>query len=414
MEYTNVSDKLRWYVEFLCDKGHCNRKRLDDLFNTWCPRCCCNTIEDAHKLASKMKGKFLSTEYTNSSSKYEWECENGHQFKSKYTNVTSGKWCKQCLCLSFDQMTTLAEKKGGKCLTVKEEITGSLSSHKFLWECKQGHQWRTTYGSVKNGSWCGICNETINERTCRKIFEFIFNKQFPKRRPGLLKHKNNLELDGYCEELKLAFEYNGEQHYRFIDYFHKTQERFEDDQERDRVKNRLCEENDVQLITIPYTVKYLDLYSFIIEQCIDTVGIPLDTPSSIDYKVLNLSSLSDERLEEIQSYLDEKWTGSKVTSTLYVNNTTSLDFICSKGHSLQQTWGTLISGSFCKQCTYGGVKEKMQERLDTFCLDNKLDCLDKYDKAKTPMRWRCDSCSTSITRSWDSMSKTPHSCQKVF
>jgi GR25 family glycosyltransferase involved in LPS biosynthesis len=33
-----------------------------------------------------------------------------------------------------------------------------------------------------------------------------------------------MELDGYNEALKLAFEYHGKQHFEFIEHFHKNHE----------------------------------------------------------------------------------------------------------------------------------------------------------------------------------------------
>lgn len=410
----SVKNNLRWYIEFTCENKHHNNKRLDCLYTTWCQKCRCNTMEDAHKLATKMNGKFLSESYINVHTKYKWQCENGHIFESLYYNVHIGKWCKQCLCLSFDQLKALAEKKEGKCLTTKEEIgNNAISSYKCLWECKQGHQWKTTYSSVKSGSWCPECNETICERTCRKIFEFIFNNSFPKKRPSWLTNKGNLELDGFCENLNIAFEYNGSQHYNFVEYFHKTQERFETYKERDRIKNKLCEENGVTLINIPYTVKYDNLYSYILDQCMNTVvGVPNDIPEMIDYKVLNLSCISEERIKEIQIYLNENYPGSKIVSTEYVNNTTYLDFTCCNNHQLKSTWGMIISGIFCKECTYGKIRDGMQIRLNDFCVKFNLNCSDKYEKAKTPMNWTCNKCKFAFTRTWDKMTHQYKECQK--
>lgn len=64
-----------------------------------------------------------------------------------------------------------------------------------------------------------------------------------------------MELDLYCEELKLAIEYNGAQHYKFCKFYHTTIENFQQQIARDILKNKLCSKNDVRLITVPYTVK---------------------------------------------------------------------------------------------------------------------------------------------------------------
>jgi len=75
-----------------------------------------------------------------------------------------------------------------------------------------------------------------------------------------------MELDGYNQDLKIAIEYNGKQHYVFPNGFHKTIEEFEKQKERDLLKLDLCDKNGVYLITVPYTIelkfisKYIEYY----------------------------------------------------------------------------------------------------------------------------------------------------------
>lgn len=104
-----------------------------------------------------------------------------------------------------------------------------------------------------------------NEKKCREVFESIFGVSFPTVRPLFLKRANgkSLELDGYNDKLKLAFEYNGAQHYKFSPRFHSSPKDFRDQQERDVEKRRMCLAAGVTLIEIPYTVKYQDLEAFI-------------------------------------------------------------------------------------------------------------------------------------------------------
>lgn len=104
-----------------------------------------------------------------------------------------------------------------------------------------------------------------NEKKCREIFENIFRRPFPSARPDFLRRKNGycLELDGWCPELKLAFEYQGSQHYKFNKRFHRSMEDFEKQKQRDEEKKKLCEKHGVKLIEIPYTVPYEKLESYI-------------------------------------------------------------------------------------------------------------------------------------------------------
>jgi len=118
------------------------------------------------------------------------------------------------------------------------------------WECQKGHTWKATFDNVKRSTWCPKCWEGRNEKLCREIFEKIYQKPFVKTRAIF---GNKLELDGYCEELKLAFEYNGAQHYKTISYWHHTPDSLQKQQARDLKKARLCEEKGIKLITIPYT-----------------------------------------------------------------------------------------------------------------------------------------------------------------
>lgn len=110
-----------------------------------------------------------------------------------------------------------------------------------------------------------IKNRKIHETKCRQIIESIYKKPFPSTRPDWLKnHTNkNLELDMYNEELKLAIEYDGEQHYKYSPFFHKSEKDFIKQKERDKLKEDICKQKGIRLIRIPYTVKFNELEKYI-------------------------------------------------------------------------------------------------------------------------------------------------------
>jgi len=101
--------------------------------------------------------------------------------------------------------------------------------------------------------------------TCETL-ESIYGMPFPTVRPNFLKNpdtKRNLELDCYNEDLKLAAEYNGEQHYKFPNRFHKTQREFMSQVRRDRLKIEMCELQGIHLISIPWSIGHSLIPDFI-------------------------------------------------------------------------------------------------------------------------------------------------------
>lgn len=121
--------------------------------------------------------------------------------------------------------------------------------------------------------------ESKGELECRRVLEEIFGRQFPKNRPNFLRNpvtsneldSNNLELDCYNPDLKLAVEYNGIQHYKYVPYFHKSKDAFQNQKYRDYMKREMCEKNGITLIEVPYTVKVPDIKSFLLSK-LSSVG----------------------------------------------------------------------------------------------------------------------------------------------
>jgi hypothetical protein len=67
--------------------------------------------------------------------------------------------------------------------------------------------------------------ESSGETECRRAAEKLTGKAFPKKRPDFLRNGvtgANLEIDCFCEELKIGIEYNGAQQFRYTHYFHSS------------------------------------------------------------------------------------------------------------------------------------------------------------------------------------------------
>jgi hypothetical protein len=109
--------------------------------------------------------------------------------------------------------------------------------------------WPVTVASiVVQGSWCPDCARlgNVGEVYVRAILEETFGKPFPSVQPDWLMGEKGraLELDGYCEELALAFEYQGPHHGSDPAV-----------QRNDRLKRQVCMRLGITLVEVAATNK---------------------------------------------------------------------------------------------------------------------------------------------------------------
>lgn len=107
------------------------------------------------------------------------------------------------------------------------------------------------------------------ELKAKFMLEHVFKRPFVKVRPDFLYNDvtgYNLELDLYNPELKLAIEINGDQHYKFIPFFHRNKDAFTKQRYRDEMKKWKCKEAGITLISVPYSVGEKGLQPYLFKQ----------------------------------------------------------------------------------------------------------------------------------------------------
>jgi len=211
--------------------------------------------------------------YTAQQSSNVWLCLiHNKEFKTNFKNIkTRNSGCSVChkekLINTFENIgkkhtiediSTYIKSERSGAILLSNTYSNQNSRIKVM--CKNKHIFdRVGFNSLKV-SWCSKCKPST-ENKCREIFETKFNKKFPSVRPNFLRNPKtgrNLELDGYCEELKLAFEYDGRMHYEEWSKKTRTDDQIKKHgslqlrQECDLFKTKTCRDLGITLIRIPY------------------------------------------------------------------------------------------------------------------------------------------------------------------
>lgn len=142
-------------------------------------------------------------------------------------------------------MQKMAESRGGKLVSTAWQ--GSAAQYEF--RDATDHAFTSDYSNVMRGRWSPYEGK-ISEPLCRQVLEHLFEGDFPSTRSVLLPEHNGTEfaweLDGYCEEKRLAFEYQGHPC-----HWNPEDPNYEKTSQRDAQKKVLCDELGITLIQIP-------------------------------------------------------------------------------------------------------------------------------------------------------------------
>jgi len=305
------------------------------------------SIEFIRELVEKKDGYLLSDFYQNCNTPLKIKCKNNHIWVTKYNSLRKGCWCIICVRrITIGHAQKIALKRGGKCLS--KAFKGSYT--KLEWECKYGHIWKALYKDVKSkSSWCPSCSTGLYERLCRQFLEQVFNKKFPTKRPGwLLNSRNNrMELDGYCEELGLAFEHNGKYHYEDIPFF-TTKLSFEGRKKDDLMKISLCKDKGVKLIIIPELYTILPIKKLKNHLRNEFIKLNIDIPSKFDEVDVNKINLNSSKIDELKKIAIDK--GGELISKVYLGANYHLTWSCNEGHHWKATPAMVKFQTWCPQC----------------------------------------------------------------
>lgn len=256
----------------------------------------------------------------------------------------------------FNKFKELVKKRNGQLLGSLIEYDNAHSKLKV--KCVNEHNFDITLSNLNLKKWCPLCNTKLGEYISIKIMEYLFDKKFIKVRPDWLKNNegNKLELDGFNEELKLAIEYNGVQHYKQIHYFCKTQENFDKRKRDDGTKLILCKEKEINLIVVPYNIDHNKLCHFIANECRKLKYDFVNNPDSFDLD--NCIVKVDSKIDEFNKLISSK-NGEWIDGN-YVCRESEVTIQCDKGHQWTTKIKYIKNGAWCHTCSY----EQTPERKD--------------------------------------------------
>ena len=298
------------------------------------------TFNSDEYINKRSKIKFRCTE------KHEWVTQaqtvmNGSWCRVCWETNGAGKHLK--LHDGLTQAHKIAMERGGICLSENYERTTT----KMEWQCANGHNWKSTLSDIKKGTWCPECSTGVRERLVRHYFELITGLKFPKARPLWLLNSrgNRMELDGFNESISLAFEHQGKQHYENVPHFNRRAETLEVRRLDDEEKREKCKARGIRLIEVPYTAP-LDtlpiwIYKAITEFDASLAKIAKEELRSAEYVPSN-------ELFELKSLAQGQ--GGDCLSQIFLGSDKKHLFVCSKGHKWEALASNLRLGTWCPIC----------------------------------------------------------------
>ncbi len=355
----------------------------------------------ANRLAEIVRsknGSFNESDYVNKRSELEFLCSAGHKWVTQVQTVLNGSWCRDCweknsagkhlkLVDGLNQAKKLALERGGVCLSEKYVTTNT----KMNWKCHNGHEWQAVLSDIKKGSWCPECGAGARERLVRFYFDEITGSRFVKTKPDWLTNSrgNRMELDGFSPKLRIAFEHQGEQHYREVPHFNRRDETFVNRINDDEQKRRLCKENDVKLIEVPYFVETKDLLYWI-HEAVRNTDPKLKLKEIKDVQKSNyVPSTELEKLRELALQ-----NGGACLSKIYLGTDKKHLFKCSKGHEWEALANSIKQGTWCPVCKPERIGESNRkhsiESMNSLARSNSGKFLSTlFESVNKKYEWEC-------------------------
>ena len=212
-------------------------------------------------LKSKNSNVIPIGEYVNVKTPILHKCKvHDYDWMTTPDSVLQGCGCPQC---SREKISSKLKKTASEYLEELKVANPDIialedyidSRTPILHKCLiHNHVWRNSPTHILSGTGCPLCLESRGERLVRQWLEehridFEFQKIFVDCRD-----EKPLPFDFYLPKYNLCIEYQGQQHYKPIDYFGGL-DNLAYVIKHDKIKESYCKDNGISLLHIPYYKK---------------------------------------------------------------------------------------------------------------------------------------------------------------
>ena len=251
-------------IKIICPKhGEFLQIPNSHLMNRGCPKCKVEKMIISRQLTTKIfinkanlihnyKYDYSLVEYKNNHTKIKIICSEHSIFKQIPNTHLNGGGCPKCAGLNKTTEEFIIGAKRVHGDKYDYSVTNYIGSKKCLKIiCLEHGLFEQKASDHLSGCGCPICKESKGEIKIKKYLEkqnieFIKEKIFNN-----CKNKLPLRFDYYLPKYKLLIEYDGEQHFKAVEYF-GGEKSFITRQKIDNIKTEFAKANDIKLIRIAY------------------------------------------------------------------------------------------------------------------------------------------------------------------
>ena len=262
-EYVNNKKK----VDIICKEHGIFNQRMNDhmIGGAGCTECVIGRVrlstEDFIKKSKEMhNNKYLYSDnisFKSNKDKVEINCGKHGIFLQQVNSHLSGSGCPNCRKLGKNLFIEKSNNIHNNKYKYDRVLLNNVNE-KVIITCDKHGNFEQRASAHLDGQGCPSCRVSKGELEISKILnknniEFKIQYKFSE-----CKNIKELPFDFYLPNYNICIEYNGEQHYRPVDYF-GGDERFITQLKTDKIKEEYCILNNILLIVIKYNESVEDV-----------------------------------------------------------------------------------------------------------------------------------------------------------
>lgn len=271
-------------IEFITKETHSNRDRVKCrckvcgyewetdaqhllLRHSGCPKCAGSVKYTNEYFINKIEEMNLPVipleKYNGTDTKVLCKCKDcGNEWRVTPYKLFHGRKCPKCSKIKGSLKITKTHEEfieEMKAINPTIQIISKYINTKTKVECKClecGHVWLATPSNLLKYKGCPECTCSNGERRIHKYLKDNGINYIAEHTFDGCKNDRLLRFDFYLPDYNMCIEYDGEQHYRPVDFgchdFKCVLDIFNKVKLRDNYKTEFCHENGVTLLRIPY------------------------------------------------------------------------------------------------------------------------------------------------------------------